>query len=202
MAVSIAFLILAMIQFFNPKLLNTSFYFSIAFVSFLFSLAELIKNIADNMEITALKRKQVIIRKIEMLEKRIKTFETYEELSDNIKIDKIELNRLKKIDTDKLIKISRSVQWLDKLLIFFEFIFCVVMTILTLLKAVPNDIQTNKIINILSLISFSLFLFTLYINTYIKDFICNIETEEDIKYERDYYYLSILDKIRNNRNCK
>ena len=95
---------------------------------------------------------------------------------------------------------TRYIGWIGKVtnvLTALQIVFICIMTLLTMLKAIPNDLNSNKIICSLALFSFSLLFFSVFLNHSVEDAVsstdnCNIDTIEAI----EKYYLTMIEKVK------
>lgn len=196
LALAIVYCIIALIQFSFDGILGTQLYFSIAFISLSTTLSEFSKSAIK--WIRALKQLRVEIdiefqnyakRHIDVLGKYRDFSEItipYQELYDYIK---------QNVKTSSKSRWDKLLEQLESVIQFGEVFFILYYGLITPLKNVPNNMQTTKTINILSLLSVALAFFSIYLNesTARKAEKIQEKTKESIRISN--YYLDIIEKF-------
>lgn len=71
-----------------------------------------------------------------------------------------------KLHSKKIYKIIQKVNYLTAIFSYLEYILIFIMAIITPLKSIPNNLEVNKQLNCLSLLSFTILFFNIYISQY------------------------------------
>lgn len=189
------YMIIAIIQFAEKSLLPAWLYVSISFVTVNVTICETLKSIMIG---TIKLSKNTIAtenRFINNLNKMAKVCSKFDKL--NLERDSL-INLLNEISkTDTCDKATKKIKRAEKILHFFEFLevfLCTAIILITPLRVIPYDIFTTKMISAMSLFSFSLIFFSIYINDDINNAI-SYTPEEDSYFEMCQLTMNTLEKI-------
>lgn len=165
LSLAIIYFILAFVQMSIPKMLPASLYVGISFVAVVVSISEVtISMLRRTIELNTfiIKYDSSLIQ----AQKRAKSIT--ENATDKTCIsDSIKELSERVFDEVRLKKADQSISRAKKLIIAVEFIevfMSVAILVITPLKAIPYDFNTNKLLSSLSLISFGLIFFAIYSN--------------------------------------
>ena len=203
LGVAISYILIAIIQIKIDGLLPASVYVTIAFVSLEFTTFELLKSTIGFL-IHILKVINTIAKlRTEFIERSIKTYDKFNILSNETKLLKKELIMLPSSDT--LVQNNRKIKALEKFVMAvscIQIVICTIQIMITPLKLIPYDKLTNKMINVMTLISFA-FMFLSYFLSSINDNYNNYQKEKWHIYETTCSeYLKILEKVASDNENK
>jgi len=201
LGIAISYFIISIIQWNLQGLLPMSLYISIAWISLELSAFELLKTCFSYLQ--AMHTNQIKITKdeIDLCDNRISVISRFDELKSDVEpYSTFRTTLVERVDKlNKNISMLRLGKVIDGLSIAQIIMACIVVTI-TSLKKIPNDLRTNKIVSVMSLLAFSV----LMINYYIKEKYDQTIKEYDLTTEKaktmELYYLNVLKKIHTNNN--
>ena len=133
-------------------------------------------------QLTVMKRLSNVLQNYDFLE------------SENKAVNTIipDLEKSKKRN-QKVVKITHVMMVVENILTVIQIAMCGLMLIITPLKVIPNDVENNKVLGILGLITFAL----LFFSAYLQDRYDLREAQEK-QVEIDAisnYYLSLMEKM-------
>lgn len=198
--VAIAFIVLAIIQWFRSDLLPMSLYMYIAWSSLQLTLLELIKTSTNHILINKQRLRITAKRELDYINREIEVFSNFKELEQEksqrerflIDLEK----RLKESSNQKSIKIYKTTETVVTVL---QVTILVVMFPLTMIKYVPTNLTTNKTIGILGLLSLAFLLISLGMTKMEENNWLEEKNQEIVLKHCSEYYLDLLDKIASNR---
>lgn len=197
LALSVVYVIITIIQSYADGMLPAWLYVSVAMVTVEISIFETMKmTIAAITKVHNMRLKMInhyqrsMVRHIYLLGKFQCTEDEKLECQKILENDKSSREKPKQVNYAKLS--DKIISIID----FVEIFVCVGIILITPLKVIPYDLITNKFISAMSLLSFAMMFFTLYVGTIEKSDDIWQEFENDLKTER--YYLDIIEKIANN----
>lgn len=194
LALFVVYFIVAIIQANHNDLLPAWLYISIGFVTIDITLCEAIQNLI--VQIIMLHEIQIqeshcflnnIMRHIDIFgkfpqlkEKQIKYIHIFKKINASTNVEK--LKRRTRI-LERTLTISK----------FAEILICALIVLLAPLKTFPYNVQTNKLISVLTLFSFSFTFFALTFNSFVN----SNKMPRDVKncVENSKYYLEILEEL-------
>ena len=191
LALFIVYAIITIIQISLDELLSAWLYFSIAFVTIDITLFEAIKNITLKLISYFESYIQMNMSFQDSFFRHINIYDKFPQLNDEKQELKHGLDILQnKINIQKVnVKIKR-LRCLLKILDFIQILCCACIILLTPIKIIPYDTATNKLIAVLSLVSFSFTFFTIYLNS-----MDNYNSKSEKYLITSDYYLNLLEKI-------
>ena len=192
LGLSVGYFLLAVVQAKNSKMLPTSLYFMIAFLSLEIALLESIRSFGKNFKSNIEKSN----RFLKVMKNNPMYFcDSFNELSVEEKSAEIEkLNKnIKKHEkaNAKYSKVCVMIEWV----VFIGYAVIVAEMLLSVFKKVPSDFSVNRLINTMALISFSFMFFSNYMNDRLDHIEAHIEAmdcqmKREIEYTNRIYELS------------
>lgn len=203
LGMAISYILIAVIQIRTDGLLPATLYVTVAFVSLEFTIFEMLKSTIGFL-IYSLKMINTIGKlRMEFIDRSIKAYDKFNVSGNETKLLKNELAML--LDNDSLVKNNRKVKYWEKILSIIscaQITICTIQIIITPLKLIPYDNLTNKLINVITLISFA-FMFLSYFLSSIKAEQKNYQEERWHIYETTCSnYLKILEQVASHNEQK
>ncbi|MBR3135404.1 MAG: hypothetical protein IKG32_00120 [Clostridia bacterium] len=192
---SITYCILAIVQWIKPQLFPISLYLAIAWASLGMALIELFKSLIDKYRTGVRLIEQKIDDSARATSDEISLLQQCHGFEREIESNNAILSLLKdeRKKVEKYRQTEKRLVFAEKVLSIVQIVFCCLMLIITPLKAVPNDLNNNKLLSILGLLSFALLFFSYY---------CRIqfdfqEETEKLVHDRIYskYYLNLMNRM-------
>ncbi len=192
------YLVFAVSQFFKPELLPFPLYYNASWIAFELTLLEVAKTSAKIVKERNDKMLIYMRKEIDLCSREANHYKRFSSLSkecETLEKQKGEMEKqLEVINNDrKVIIIEKCVN----IMTILQMIFCSVQFAFIFISEVPDTLQTNKIVNVLSLASFALMVLTIFIS----------RLDEDDSREADFKVamcsriredkLEIMDKISN-----
>lgn len=176
LALAIVYGIVAVLQFSADGIFSMQLYFSVAFISVLTTTCEWMKSCIDWICTIEQEANTVILEGMEYVKRNMAIVEPYPELSQEQEKLREEYDELlKKVGPMTKTKHRKYLYFLDAAIPFVEVFQVICIAIIAPLKIIPNNLQTNKIISVLSLLSVAFAFGSMYANE---------ATSEKIKYNR------------------
>lgn len=194
LGIVIFFVTLGTVQLFLPHLLPMSVYFYVAFASFELSVLELIKVLSNQIVLNYLKRKEIAKVEEQLVKRQLEIKKRTEVLCHGTDKDEEYIYYLKSVqdsskDNRRIHVLGQFVQGITVVQVFL----LVVQFALTIVKIVPENIYTEKVIGILTLFSFAnVFLSYYLIQANNADMNCDY-CRFDIYHKTTRFYLDMLD---------
>ena len=196
LALAIVYFVIAIIQICADGILSTRLYFSVAFISINTTLCELIKSSINWVHIIKQRQAEIKLDAQNITKRHTEVLGKYPFLHDVVNqfqksyksIEKAEKPR-KKIWWDKYFDIVEAG------IPFVEILFVMLIAIITPLKVIPNNFQTTKVIDVLSLLSIAFAFLSVYMNESTMEQLN--QGKEMLKYSSQLsdYYLNIIESI-------
>ncbi len=188
LAVGIIYLIITIIQITVKGLLPAWLYFSITFVTIDITLCESLKYSIN--QLFSIYNFQ--IETLDFIESNIDVLRECNGVDSYLEIlNKANKKKQKTYNRDECSKSLKFLNTLCRAVEFFEFFSCALMILISPLKAIPYDLQTNRIISIFTLLSFSVTLISLFFTRYFDS--KNVFKVDNKELSR--YYLDVIKKI-------
>lgn len=196
LALAIVYCIIALIQFSIDGILETKLYFSIAFISLDTTLFECLKSSTKWLRTLKHQRVEIDVEFQNNAKRHIDILGKYSDFSELVAPYQSLCD-----GTQQNTNVSSKNRW-DKTLDLFESVihFAEIFLILSIglitpLKEIPNNLQTAKIIDILSLLSVAFAFFSIYINESMAKSIEESQARRRDFFRASNYYLDIIEKI-------
>ena len=196
LALAIVYCIIAGIQLSVDGLLSTQLYFSVAFISvgttgceFAKSAIKLIRLLNGQVSDTYSTLQSNIRKHINVLGQ----FPSLAEITDQYKKDAEKM----KVPQDTLVKKrwEKVLEIIETIIPFIEAFLILFFCLITPLKKIPNDLQTTKVINILSILSVALAFWSIFVNEAISEMVERNEERFRGYFQASDYYLNIIELI-------
>ncbi len=182
LGMAISYMLIAIIQVRIDGLLPAAVYVTIAFVSLEFTLFEMTKSMIG-YSINIMKKMNMNLKlQAEIIEKSMKIYNKFGGFDNEIQTMKNELKIL--LQSDKSTVNNIQIKRLEKIryvISCIQVIICTVQIMIAPLKVIPYDKLTNKVINVITIISFA-FMFLSY---FFEDF---YNSPIDYEQERQHIY--------------
>lgn len=196
LALAIVYGIVAIIQIIAPEILAIRLYFSVAFISLSTTLCEAIKSsinwictIKTTATAIAIDGTKTIGKDIEL----IKQYPFLAELKERLQAEYDDLSKYLKPGEETAH--DKRLRKIDSIIPFIEIFDILLFAIITPLKIVPNDLLTNKIINIMSLLSVAFAFLSIYISDNISSRLEYYKEKSRTYCQISDFYLDIIKKI-------
>ena len=196
LALAIIYAIIATIQVFAPGILAIRLYFSVAFISLSTTLCEFLKSCVNwirTIEATAttmaIDGTKIIGKDIEL----IKQHPSLSELKEQLQTEYDDLSR--RLEPKKETSRDKRLKMIDSIIPFVEIFDILLFVIITPLKIIPNDLLTNKVINIISLLSVALAFLSIYMNDAASSSLEYYKEKCHIYCQISNFYLDIIKKV-------
>lgn len=200
LALAVVYAIIAIIQFFTPGIITIRLYFSVAFISLSTTLCEFLKSYANMIRTveataTAIAKDgtQIIGKDLEL----IRQYPSLSKLNEELQIEYNDL--LRHLEPKKETSRDRWLKKIDSIVPFVEILCILLFAIITPLQIIPNNLLTNKIINIISLLSVALAFLSIYMNDSISS---GLKYYKEISHTYcliSNFFLDIIQKISENQ---
>ena len=195
------FISLALIQFTIPDMLPASLYISIAWISIELTLIELMKTIMNHIIINRRRIQNYSQSELELRNRLSNLLKDNYELKDlyeeNHKFIQSITNKLNKYSNSKM---TATLNRIIILLSIIQTIVCSVQFSLMLVKKIPTTIYTNKIISVLSLLSFAFLLLSLFITQKSEESMYNSDEKMQLLQGIEREYTVILERFKSSTN--
>lgn len=199
LALAIIYGIIAIIQMVTPGILATQLYFSVAFISLNTTLCEAIKSIINQIRennstanIIAIDGMNTIGKNIEL----IKQYPFLSELKDRLQSEYDDLS--KRLESKEETPRDKRLKKIESIISFVEILDILFFAIVTPLKIIPNDLLTNKVINIMSLLSVAFAFLSIYMSDNTSNSLECLREKNRIYCQISNYYSNIIKKISEN----
>lgn len=187
---------LAIMQYIYPIMLPMSLYIFIGWASLEITLCELMKSLLtrinnNNLKILSI-NKQVLdmCKRSKEIYKRFNCFQEEFEKNDSYE-NKIQM-RIKQLNTDKKVK---RIEKVYNIVAIIETLVCFIQLGIMYVIQIPNDINANKELCILSLLSFAFLLISFFITRGADNEFYEINEHLLIENRLNEYYLGLLEKL-------
>lgn len=196
LGIGISYLIVAIIQMIVPKALSAVVFVTVAFISleltmleFLKTLSEILLKINRDMICIAKERRSEIKSILSIIEKNSKLEEEIRKLKEE---EVYMTDLIKKQEQSKTVSFVKKI---NSLLFALQIIMCMVQIIVIPLKIIPYDAITTKMINIVTLITFSIMFFSYFVSNKMNDKYELTSAKLLVNKDTTEYYLKLLKKI-------
>lgn len=197
----VSFISLALIQFTIPDMLPASLYISIAWISIELTLIELMKTIMNHIIINRRRIQNYSQSELELRNRLSNLLKDNYELKDlyeeNHKFIQSITNKLNEYSNSKM---TATLNRIIILLSIIQTIVCSVQFSLMLVKKIPTTIYTNKIISVLSLLSFAFLLLSLFITQKSEESMYNSDEKMQLLQGIERKYTVILERFKSSTN--
>lgn len=189
LALAIVYGIVAVLQFFADGIFSMQLYFSVAFISVLTTACEGMRSCIDWIHTIEQEANAVILEGQEYVKRNIEIVERYPELSQEQEKLRKEYEELsKKVKQKPETRYGKYLDFLDAVIPFVEIFQVICIAIIDPLKIIPNNLHTNKIISVLSLLSVAFAFGIMYMNEATSEIIKhNRARRQDYIRTSDYY---------------
>lgn len=165
LALAIVYGIVAVLQFFADGIFSMQLYFSVAFISVLTTLCEGMKSSIKWMRVLKKESSNSVLEIQNSMKEHIAVLGQYPalfELTDQYK--KSMEGMSKHLEEKPKAFRDKFLDFEERILPFVEIFEILCIAIITPLKIIPNNLLTNKVINILSLLSVAFAFWSIYMN--------------------------------------
>ena len=198
--IAASFITLAVTQWFLSDMLPLSLYMCIAWITLELSLLELIKSIGSSYKHSLQRMQNLIYLEINRCNRVIDTIKDCAELSKEYECN---INTKKEFSEElEKMKKNKKVELLERILNIFtiiQVVICFVQFPLMMVKGVPNNLLSNKILGVLSLLSFAFLLISFFFSRNFEQTFKSMDEKIKIMYDTSDYYINLLDKVQNNQ---
>ena len=196
LALGIVYMIIATIQIFTSGIIAMQLYFSVAFISLSTTLCEFLKScinwictIGATATAIAIDGTKTIGKDIEL----IKQYPSLSELKGQLQTEYEDLT--KRLEPKKETSRDKRLKIIGSIIPFIEIFDILFFAIITPLKIIPNDLLTNKVINIMSLLSVALAFLSIYMSDATSNTLDYYKEKSHIYCQISNFYLDIIKKI-------
>lgn len=196
LALAIVYGIVAVLQFFADGIFSMQLYFSVAFISLLTTLCESMKSCTNWIYTLEQETNTIILEGQEYIKRNIEIVERYPELSqvqEKLREEYDELSQ--KVKPKPKTRFTKYLNFLDTLIPFVEVFQVICIAIITPLKIIPNNLQTNKIISVLSLLSVTFAFGSMYANEATSEIIKHSRARRQDFIRTSDYYINLCKTI-------
>lgn len=195
LGIGIAYIAMAITQFFKPQLFPMALYMTIAWASLSLSLFELFKSLLNIFHVITKLYEDIISSEKSISEREISVLQKYQCFNNQIEQNKELLSFLESKNSiaQGYRKKEKALEIIEKVMTVIEIASCCAMFAMMPLKVIPNDLQRNKELGVLSLLSFAL----IFVSYYVR-----IRFDADSQRERlmskrnqSNYYLDLMEKM-------
>lgn len=195
-ALAIIYAIIATIQIFAPGILAIRLYLSIAFISLSTTLCEFLKSGINWIRTIEAAATAIAIDGTKTIEKDIELIRQYPSLSELKEQLQTEYDDLsKRLEPKKESLRDKRLKKIDSTIPFIEVFAVLFFAIITPLKIIPNDLLTNKTINVMSLLSVALAFLSIYMSDATSNTLDYYKEKSHIYCQISNFYLDIFHKI-------
>lgn len=196
LALAIVYGIVAIMQFFADGIFSMRLYFSVAFISVLTTLCEFLKSSIKWMRLLNKERSDNILERQNRIKEHIVVLGQYPALFELTEAYKKSFEDMSKYLEQKPKGLhDKFLDFEERILPFVEIFQILCIAIITPLKIVPNNLLTNKIISILSLLSVAFAFWSIYMNEATSNMIEQNQEERRKLFQTSDHYLNIIKKI-------
>lgn len=202
LGIGIAYAALALIQWIQPALFPISLYLGVAWASLCISILEMIRSANQLFRTNIQRMDKSNSAQQEIMNRLSAVLQNYDNLKSeseavNAASQELEDNRKERQKYQKIVHILMIV---EKVLTIIQVAMCGLMLILTPLRKIPNDIENNKVLGVLGLITFAMLFFSAYFqNRYdLKDM---QEKQTEFAWISNYY-LNLMEKMTEKESGK
>lgn len=196
LALAVVYFIIAGIQISVDGLLSIRFYFSIALISvcttgceFIKSAIKLIRLLRGQMSDMDSMMQSDIMKHIDVLGQ----FPFLTEITEQYRKD---AEKMKISPETKAAKVMRkTLEKIEAFIPFIEALLIMLFCLITPLLEIPNDLEINKVINTLSIISVAFAFFSICVNETVSEMIEREEEKFKSRFRTSDYYLGIIKLI-------
>ena len=196
LGIAISYLVIAFMQIKANGMFPMRLYLPIAMVSFEITLLEMAKTIVQRIQTIHLRKVRVTQQELSLCERHIAVFSKYKMMESETEKHKAFRERLVKRNTalqsDKWIRRAKKV--INVLSVIQVVVACILIATSSL-KQIPNDLTNNKIVGVLSLLSFSFLIMSYYLQYDYDPLMDNPDNVLDNIEIIEKYYLDILEKV-------
>lgn len=201
LALAIVYFVIAIIQICADGILSTRLYFSVAFISINTTLCELIKSSINWVHIIKQRQAEIKLDAQNITKRHTEVLGKYPHLYDVVDQCQKSYESIEKAEK------PRGKIWRDKYLdvveagiSFVEILLIISIAIITPLKVIPNNFQTTKVIDVLSLLSIAFAFLSVYMNESTMEKLN--QGKEMLRYSSQLsdYYLNIIESISKNQS--
>lgn len=200
LGVAISYFIIAYIQTKTDGILPIWIFYSVAFLSCELTVLELLKSLVQALLLGIDKQKYLELKQYYLLKKNIEILykngllseqiDTYEKLFIPNEPNEIEIRH------DKRVYIFKR---FNCIITAIQMIVSTVIMIITPLKVIPNDIDTEKSINIITLLTFAVMFLKYFFDGYEMDAFNEIDESSEKVQKLSSYYLSLIEEMSENQ---
>ena len=202
LGIAASYLALAVVQATLPGLLPMHLYVTVAYASLGISFLELIRSILKRIYDLRNSRRETLRRELDICEKHIQVLSKYSALEEDLKQHQ-EIQRKLKVRKEAIQNQKHS-QWpkhVSNIVSCLQIVYICIMAAITMVKKIPNDLSSNRVICFNSLVSFALLFISFYVGS-------SMETDDSVSIashlsdveEIERYYLNLLDKATPSSN--
>lgn len=192
---------LAIIQCVIPEMLPINLYIDISWISLELTMLEVLKSTIQAYLKSKKRIADVVNSEINNCNRLLAVFKNSPELSyDYKRYTEMKANLTIQLDKINKRKRDKNLIRIEKVVTLFQVIVCFVQFPLMLVKKIPNDLQSNKLVGVLGLISFALLIVSYFISFRSEDDMNYID--EKIRTSNDFneYYISLFEKAMINKH--
>ena len=195
LGIASSYFVIAVVQWTTQGSLPMSLYISIAWVSLEVAILEFMKTIFQYLQAIHTRQIKITQDELEICDKHISVMGKYDtlraEVERHMEFRPTLVERAKKLNGNKSIRILGKVT--DGLSIVQIIFGCITVSI-TSLKRIPNDLASNKVVGVLSLLAFAF----LMLSYFVKGSIEPVLNESELTIRNvdmiENYYLDMLEK--------
>lgn len=200
LGIAAVFITFAIIQWSNTNLLPTSIYYYVAWASFELALFELFK--AAFQALKRLHTRTVRLRKqeLDLCERQITVFSKIPSMVDEVKRSeerKDDLNTISIIKKNE--KRIRRIEKIIDIATIIQIIFLFATFAQAMLRSIPNGVNENRIVGILSLLTIGLLFVSYFMTNKIETDIAEGELITNSIGNTANYYLDLINTIADDR---
>lgn len=186
---------LAIIQCIIPKMLPINLYLDIAWISLELTMLELFKSTIKAYSQNK-KRTEVVIRnELNYCNRLLVIFNHIPDFSDEYKsYTEMKSKLLTELDSIKNSKRERILIKIEKVVIILQVTICFVQFPLMFIKKIPDNLYSDKLLGVLSLLSFALLIVSYYISSISEDSVKFMDEKTEITNGFNEYYISLFEK--------
>ena len=196
LGIAISYLVIALMQIKANGMFSMRLYLPIAMVSFEITLLEMAKTSVQRLQEIHLRKIRITQQELSLCERHIAVFSKYKMMESETERHKAFRESLVKrsaaLQSDKWI--SRVKKGINTLSVIQVVLACVLIATSSL-KQIPNDLTNNKIVGVLSLLSFSFLIISYYLQSDYDPLMDNPDNVLDNIEIIEKYYLDILEKV-------
>lgn len=195
LGIAITYISLACIQLSRPEMLSISIYSFVAWASVELALLELIKTLSQYIQRFRLQIIHIKEDELQLCKRQAVAFAKHPKLSEELAVSKAKQHEIEK-ELARL-KRKKDVQYLGKAvnaITFTQIAGCFIMFAICITTNTPDNTATNKMIGILSLLSFAFLFISYFVKSSADEQLAESKTLIGGVDRLSFYYLDLLEK--------